>query len=206
MRFADLDAVTIDAFGTLVELVDPVPALREALLRRGIERGGDVIHEALRAEQTYYRAHLSEARDTGSLKHLRVRCTGVFLDAARADVPADEFEPAFIASLRFRALEGVEPALRKLRDHGLVLAVVANWDISLSEHLDELGLREFFSLVEPLADKPSPHGLLRTLRALGVDPGRALHVGDGEDDERAAAGAGTSYRPAPLAEAVAGIA
>jgi len=26
MRFADLDAVTVDGYGTLVRLVDPVPA------------------------------------------------------------------------------------------------------------------------------------------------------------------------------------
>jgi FMN phosphatase YigB (HAD superfamily) len=205
MRFADLDAVTIDAFGTLVELIDPVPALREALLERGIERGDEIVREALRAEQTAYRARRSEARDAESLKHLRVRCTSVFLRRAEADVPAEEFEPAFIASLRFRTLAGVQAALRTLRDRGLVLAVVANWDISLPEQLDALGLGEFFALVEPLADKPSPDVLLRTLHALGVDPGRALHVGDEEEDERAAAGAGTSYRPAPLAEAVAGI-
>jgi HAD superfamily hydrolase (TIGR01509 family) len=205
MRFADLDAVTIDAFGTLVELVDPVPALRDALLERGIDRTDAAVREALHTEQTYYRAHLSEARDTGSLTRLRVRCTDVFLEAAEADVAADEFEPAFIASLRFRTLRGAEQALRVLRDRGLVLAVVANWDISLRELIGELGLREFFALVEPLAEKPRPDGLLRTLRTLGVDPSRALHVGDEDDDARAAAGAGTSYRPAPLADAFAGI-
>jgi len=205
MRFAELDAVTIDAFGTLVELIDPVPALRNALRERGIDRREDVLHDALREEQTYYRGHLSEARDPTSLAELRVRCAAVFLDAAAADLPAEEFEPAFIASLRFRVLAGVEPALRTLRDHGLALAVVANWDISLPGALEELGLRRFFALVEPLAEKPSPAGLLRTLHRLAVEPGRTLHVGDEEGDERAAAGAGTHYGPAPLADAVAGI-
>jgi len=33
----DVDAVTIDAYGTLVQLRDPVPALRDALAARGVE-------------------------------------------------------------------------------------------------------------------------------------------------------------------------
>ena len=33
MRFAELDAVTVDGYGTLVRLVDPVPALARALAR-----------------------------------------------------------------------------------------------------------------------------------------------------------------------------
>jgi HAD superfamily hydrolase (TIGR01509 family) len=203
MRFADLDAVTIDAFGTLVELIDPVPALQAALEERGFDPPAEEIREAVRAESSYYRGHLSEARDQASLDDLRVRCTAVFLSAADVDLPPDEFMPAFIASLRFRKLEHVEPALELLRSLGLELAVVANWDLSLADHLDELGLSRFFSLVEPSAEKPSPDGLLETLRTLGVPPERALHIGDEPGDEEAAARAGAHFLPAPLHAAVA---
>ena len=46
MRFADLDAVTIDAFGTLAGLTDPVPALGDALRERGIARPPEAIAAA----------------------------------------------------------------------------------------------------------------------------------------------------------------
>ena len=36
MRFADLDAATVGAYGTLVELADPVPALRQGLRALGV--------------------------------------------------------------------------------------------------------------------------------------------------------------------------
>jgi hypothetical protein len=50
MRFADLDAVTIDAFGTLVELVDPTAELQELLRARGIERDREQVADAFRTE------------------------------------------------------------------------------------------------------------------------------------------------------------
>lgn len=36
MRFVDLDAVTVDAFGTLAGLADPVPRLRKGLRSFGV--------------------------------------------------------------------------------------------------------------------------------------------------------------------------
>ena len=34
MRFAELDAVTVDGYGTLVRLLDPVPSLVRSLAKR----------------------------------------------------------------------------------------------------------------------------------------------------------------------------
>jgi hypothetical protein len=47
MQFADLDAVTVGAFGTLVELVDPVPGLRESLRALGVERNEEAVAAAI---------------------------------------------------------------------------------------------------------------------------------------------------------------
>ena len=41
MRFADLDAVTVDGFGTLLRLVSPIEALRDALREVGDGVGDD---------------------------------------------------------------------------------------------------------------------------------------------------------------------
>ena len=43
MKAAELDAVTLDAHGTLVTLADPVPALTKVLSERGIERTQQVV-------------------------------------------------------------------------------------------------------------------------------------------------------------------
>jgi HAD superfamily hydrolase (TIGR01509 family) len=205
MRFADLDAVTIDAFGTLLELSDPVPALGETLRKHGIERTAEEIEAGFRAEGRYYRAHIFEGRDEPSLRQLRAECAAVFLDAITADLDAESFAPAYVRALEFRVLDGVEPALTSLRARGLELAVVANWDIGLTAYLEERRLSRFFTVILPVARKPSPDRLLEALEALHVAPGRALHVGDEEVDERAAAAAGTHFLPAPLPAVLAAL-
>ena len=89
-----LDAVTIDAYGTLVELVDPVPALQAALAARGVERDPGRVAAAFRAEVAYYRPRSVEGRDAESLAALRRDCAGVFLREAGADLDPAEFAQA----------------------------------------------------------------------------------------------------------------
>lgn len=202
MRFADLDAVTIDAFGTLVALEDPIPNLREALRERGVERSRERIEAAFHTEADYYRSHLSTGRDPESLQRLRVDCTAVFLRAADVDLAAEEFAPAYVASLSFHVLEGVREALGSLRARGLELAVVGNWDVGLHDYLERLQLATSFRVVLPVARKPDPERLLEALALLGVSPRRALHIGDDSADEAAAGEAEMSFLPAPLIDAV----
>jgi FMN phosphatase YigB (HAD superfamily) len=206
MRFAELDAVTIDAFGTLIELVDPLPFLAGALRSRGIARTDEQIADAFAVEGRYYRAHIHEGGDEEGLRDLHARCAGVFLEAVRAELDPGEFVPEYVACLHFRTIEGVVPALESLRSRGLSLAVVGNWDLTVHRWLAELGLSHYFSVVLHAARKPDPSGLTRALAKLGVHPERAVHIGDERADEEAAAAAGMHYLPAPLAVAVAEIA
>jgi FMN phosphatase YigB (HAD superfamily) len=203
MRFADLNAVTFDAFGTLVELVDPVPALEEALRRRDAARSPDVIRAAFEAEAAYYGPRSSEGRDPETLRRLREECARVFLEAAGCDLDPSSFAPAYIRALSFRVFAGIPEQLASLRARGLELAVVGNWDISLAERLEQVGLAPFFSAVVPCARKPRPDGLLEALDTLGVEPARALHIGDDEVDAAAARAAGMHFAPAPVADALA---
>lgn len=206
MRFAELDAVTIDAFGTLIELVDPIPSLAAALRNHGIRRTDEQIAEAFATEGRYYRAHIHEGADEKGLRDLHARCAGVFLEAVGAELDPEDFAPEYVGCLRFRAIDGVVPALEALRSRGLALAVVGNWDITVHRWLADLGLSRYFSLVLHASRKPDPAGLKRALDELDVRPERAVHIGDEWADEEAAAGAGMHYLPAPLAEAIAGIA
>jgi HAD superfamily hydrolase (TIGR01493 family) len=199
----DLDAVTVDAMGTVVELADPVPRLQEALARHGEHHDPDRVRDAFAAEVAYYMPRAHEGRDEASLAALRVACAGVFLDALGAKLDAGAFAPAFAGALEFRALEGVEHSLTRLRAAGLALACVSNWDLSLAAYLEDARLAHHFDTVvssaEVGAPKPDEAVFRLALARLGVEPERALHVGDGDGDRRGAAAAGLAFEPTPLA-------
>ena len=207
MRFADIDAVTVDAYGTLLTLRDPVPALAAALREHGVKREPVEVARAFRAEVEYYTASKLGAGDWNSLLELRRACTAVFLEAADAPLDATAFEPAFTASLVFEPLPGAVEALETLSAQRLPLAVIANWDVSLHDHLRDQRLDRYFAAVvisaEVGAAKPDPKPFLLALETLGVAPERAVHVGDSDDDEQGARAAGLRFAWAPLAEAVA---
>jgi putative hydrolase of the HAD superfamily len=206
VRAADLDGVTIDAYGTLVTLVDPVPALTAALAERNAARDRETVVHGFRTEVAYYAQHSAEGHDEASLALLQRECAHVFLQGVDADIDPAEFASAFAAAMHFEPIPGVLPALERLRRLGLELAVVANWDLTLHRLLDEVGISRQLRAVVHAAAKPAPGGLLRALEQMNVSPGRALHVGDDEADELAARAAGMHFAPAPLAEAVAWLA
>jgi HAD superfamily hydrolase (TIGR01509 family) len=206
VRTADLDAVTVDAYGTLMRLIDPVPALVQVLADRGVERAPHVVLAGFEAEAAYYAPRVAEGHDEAGLAQLRRNCAGVFLEAVEADLNADEFTPAYVGALRFEPIPGVVDALERLRALGLELAVVGNWDLSLHERLAEHDLARFFSVIVHAARKPAPDGLLDALDRLEVSPGRALHIGDEDSDEEAARAAGMQFARTPLADAVARLA
>ncbi len=202
MTPAELDAVTLDAFGTLVELDDHVERLRAALAAAGVERDATAVEDAFEHEVRHYSAHKCEARDAGSLAALRSDCARIFVERLAADL---DFTDAFVEAIAFRPLPGVVDAVATLRAHGLALAVVSNWDCSLPGHLDRAGIRvdAVVTCAEARAAKPDPAIFRTALARLGVTAGRTLHVGDQLEDEAGALAAGLHFAPAPLTEVVA---
>ncbi len=200
MRFADIDAVTLDAYGTLVELADPVPTLDRGLRERGVEHDPNAIAHAFAAESAFYRERSHEGRDAESLAQLRLDCVAVFLDALGAELPPEEFVEPYLEALRFRLLPGTREAVRSLRRHGLALAIVSNWDIGLHEHLAALGFPELVIVTsaEAGAPKPDPAPFRLAVDELRVRPERTLHVGDSDSDERGALAAGLRFAATPL--------
>jgi putative hydrolase of the HAD superfamily len=208
MRFAELDAVTVDGFGTLVQLVDPVPALGRALRKLGIEREAGAVRHAFETEVAYYRPAAVNGRDPQSLAALRLECTRVFLEAAGAEVEPGSFVDSFMGAIAFEPIPGALEMLAGLRSRGLELAVVSNWDVGLAEHLERIGAASLFSAIVTSADagaaKPDPAVFRLALERLGVDQTRALHVGDEPEDEEGARAAGMRFAHAPLATAFEG--
>ena len=94
---------------------------------------------------------------------------------------------------RTRLYPGVQETLPRLAHKKL--SVLSNKRQSLAELvLQVLGIREFFAAVRGAADlplKPDPAALLAVVRELGVNPERALMVGDKPADVLAGKAAGT---------------
>ncbi|HEX2110125.1 MAG TPA: HAD family hydrolase [Gaiellaceae bacterium] len=198
-----IEAVTVDAFGTLVELRDPVDPLREALAARGVERDQAAVARAFAVEAAYYVRRSLHGRDDESLAALRRACAGVFLTELGAALDPGEFAPAFVGALEFVLAEGAREALDTLRRAGLRLACVANWDCSLPGHLEGLGVADRFDVLAVSAlvgaEKPDPAIFDFALARLAVQPAQALHIGDGEADRAGAVAVGLAFEPAPLA-------
>jgi putative hydrolase of the HAD superfamily len=117
----------------------------------------------------------------------------VLAEAAGTD-PARALD-ALMGSLRFEPWEDAAPALVRLREHGLRLVVASNWDCSLPEVLDGIGLGALVDAVVTSAvvgaAKPDARIFEAALEAAGCAAGEAVHVGDSaEDDVGGAVGAG----------------
>jgi putative hydrolase of the HAD superfamily len=186
--------VLLDALGTLVNLEPPVPRLQQELLARfGLSVSEAEAQRAMAQEIAYYRAHLDEGRDQPGLLALRRRCAEVLrgeLPGACA-VDAEALVEALLASLHFTAFEDAGPALDCLRESGLRLVVVSNWDTSLPGVLERLGLAAGLDAVltsaEVGARKPRPEIFKRALAVAEAEPGQAVHVGDSIEEDVAGA-------------------
>jgi putative hydrolase of the HAD superfamily len=189
-----IDAVLLDALGTLLELEDPGPPLAAELERRGAPVTVSEARAAVLGEMTYYKAHHDEASDTARLTDLRRRCAEVLRDGlppAAAALGIDALTDALLGALRFRPYPEVPGTLAALRERGLKLVVVSNWDISLHEQLRATGLADLVdgavSSAEVGAGKPHPGIYTRALELAGAAPGEALMVGDSPDTDVAGA-------------------
>jgi putative hydrolase of the HAD superfamily len=166
---ARTQAVLLDALGTLVELDDPAPRLRAALIERaGVDVGLEAAERGFGSEIGYYVANQMRGRDRAGLESLRDDCAtamreglldavdaaaaaggegvrllfGEAVDVAAAHAALDHatVRAAMLDAIAFRTFEDVLPALEELRGRGLRLVVVSNWDCSLPEWLDRAGV------------------------------------------------------------------
>jgi putative hydrolase of the HAD superfamily len=181
------EAVLLDALGTLVALEPPAPRLRHVLSSRfRLSVSDHDAERAIAAEIAYYRAHFDEGRDAVTLAALRRACAEAMGAALPVDVRArldsDALVSVLLDSLEFSVFDDARPTLDALRDRGLRLAVVSNWDVSLSDVLERLGLARLFDGIvtssEVGARKPAASIFQRALDLLAVAPDRAVHVGD----------------------------
>jgi putative hydrolase of the HAD superfamily len=184
-------AVLLDAFGTLLELEPPVPALRAELAARGVEIDDAEADAALVAEIAHYRAHHLEGSDRAGVARLRRRCAqemrAALPERVQGTLPLDDLQDAMIAALRFRPYPEVPVALADLRRRGLRLVVVSNWDVSLHDQLAGDGLGRLVdgivSSAELGAAKPAPAAFTRALALAETPAEETAHVGDQVEED-----------------------
>jgi putative hydrolase of the HAD superfamily len=175
-------AVLLDALGTLLEMERPAPRLVTELGRRGVSVDEAAAERGFAAEIAYYLEHHVEGNREG-LDELRNRCAAVLREALGIEhVDLALVREAMLGALHFEAFPDAEPALRKLRLHGLRLVAASNWDSSLPEVLGRTGLAPLLDGVISSADagatKPAPELFRAALAVAEADPAEALHVGD----------------------------
>lgn len=186
METHTIEAVSFDVLGTLLALEPPAPRLRVALSREfGVQVAQAEAERAIAAEIAYYRAHMHVAVDGASLAGLRRRCAEVLREAlppVEPELDLERLTEVLLTSIRFSAYADAEPALRALRERGLRLLAISNWDVSLHEQLAGSGLSGLLDAAVSSAEagvaKPDPEIFARTLARAGVAPAAAWHVGD----------------------------
>lgn len=93
-------------------------------------------------------------------------------------------EHSFFAANNAMLYDDVIPTLQQLKDAGLKLAIVSNWDTPLHPLTERLGIAHYFDAIVASHDarvrsaKPDPGIFHYALAAVGVVPEEAVHVGD----------------------------
>jgi haloacid dehalogenase superfamily, subfamily IA, variant 1 with third motif having Dx(3-4)D or Dx(3-4)E len=181
-------AVLLNVGNTLI-LASPRFWLLPFLEERGLKPRKDPKEAALAAFRFYEENHLA-AKDLPTALTLwrefhRRLFAGMGLEA-EAEALSRELVENWKNPRFWPITPGAQEVLEVLRERGYSLAVVSNWDATLPEILEVVGLRPYFQhlAVSALSGVAKPHPRLfqEALEALGVAPEEAVHVGDSEAD------------------------
>jgi putative hydrolase of the HAD superfamily len=207
-----IQAITFDAGGTLLSPRESVGATYARLARAaGIEAGVDALDSGFARAFAAAPPLVAPRGATGGALHaaerrwwrdlVRATLCDALGDGAALLAP-EAFARFFAATFEHYARpdawqlhDDAIPCLEALRDRGLRLGVLSNFDSRLHGLIDGLGLGSMFRAVlastELGSAKPDAAAFAGAARALDVTPRACLHVGDSlEADARGAEGAG----------------
>jgi FMN phosphatase YigB (HAD superfamily) len=199
------DAVLFDFGDTLFHRAGGPPVMVELAAARGstvteadVQRVWDEVQAAARTPES-----LAKGRDLSEEAHRRewlalYEAFDAIAAGLGAAVYEHEMEPG-----GWVPFTDTEPVLRALRDEGVRIAIVsdAGWDIRVM--FDAAGIGElvdsYVLSYEVGAVKPSPIPFQRACADLGVEPARALMVGDNAVPDGGAVAVGIATYVLPLA-------
>ena len=191
------DAVFMDVDGTLLWVDLDVEGYVDDLspyVANGplsVEKATGPVRESLRRhikENIRYRT----ARDLAGFRRRNAEMTARQLGI---EAPPEVLTRVAERRISFNPYPESETVLRRLKEMGVGLYVVSNWDLELAEVLEDLGWRSYFDGIVVSAvsgvEKPDRRLFEEALKASGVGRDRAVHVGnDPIADVRGAAEAG----------------
>ena len=188
---ATLRAVLLDAAGTLIDVARP---LGDAYSRLARDFGGDLDPDTMTAgfrtafadtpPMAFPGRHgpALDRAERGWWRAVVERVTRAAGGVPEFDAYFDRLYAHYASAPAWRVYPEVPEVLAALRERGLALAVISNFDSRLSPLLDALGLAHFFDAVVCSgavgAAKPNPAIFVHALATLGVEASQALHVGD----------------------------
>lgn len=200
----DVRAVFFDAGQTLLEADPPVEEVyRRAFATHGVEADLEAVHHAVHATWREVDARRARGEERwggpdGETGFWRRFVEEVFGRSGGTGLP-EPLLAGLIAHFRedrhWKVYPETRDVLSALRDAGMTLLVVSNWDSTLPRLLERLELSPFFDGVVVSAvvgsSKPSRAIFDEAVRLAGVPHAEALHVGDSlVDDYRGAQAAG----------------
>lgn len=110
-----------------------------------------------------------------------VMCRELGIHADAAELAGRVYEEFGDAS-RWRLYDDVLPAFERLRERGIRLGIISNWDSRLTRVLEGLGVGDYVETIVSSADvklrKPDPRIFELACSRLGVGVSDAAHVGD----------------------------
>lgn len=191
MRPSELRAVFFDVGNTLLY---PSPAVSE-MCRRILEESGhkrdlSVIDSYMPLVDAYYEERYAEddafwtdeERTTSVWVGMySVLCRELGIEAEAMTIARRVYEE-FGRPDRWALYDDVRPALERLRDRGLTVGIISNWDSRLERLLFGLGLGDVLADVVSSTDvrlhKPDPRIFELACERIGVRPEHAAHIGD----------------------------
>lgn len=186
-------AVTFDVGGTLIECFPSVGHIyAEVAARHGFLLAPALLNRRFKAAWQAFR----NFRHTRSQwAELVDRTFGPQVKPSHSRTFFAELYDRFSQPDAWHVFPDVFPVLRMLKERGLKLGIVSNWDERLRPLLRSLGLDRYFEAIivscEAGACKPAPELFTRACAALGSAPEQTLHVGDdARRDGRGARAAG----------------
>jgi len=195
-----IKAVFFDAAGTLIKSAAPVGESYALLAKRyGLEVSPEEITERFRTCFSSAPPLAFPGAETENLQGLerqwwRELVGKIFQPYghfARFNDYFSELFSYFGRSEAWSLYPEIKETLAALREHGLILEVVSNFDSRLYGILDGLGLAGWFDSVVISSRvgyaKPAPEIFHAALRLHRLKPGEALHVGDSLDKDAAGA-------------------
>lgn len=191
-----LRAITFDVTQTLIHCPKVAETYGEILSRHGIKVGTRLLRKEIPWVWKEFSCRASPLADRFS-QHPRgakgwwhdflVRiCQRLDLATPTRFASAELFD-RFAHASAWELFADVRPTISTLRERGLKLGIVSNWDLRLPFLLKDFGLEEPFDQITFSAkegiEKPNPKLFLSCLAAMNVPPEQALHVGDHPIDD-----------------------